>query len=400
MRRPVVFAVVSLFLLVFAEAFGQSSNATLGGTVSDASGAFIPGVTMTAVNTATGITNTVISNEAGGYQFASLQTGTYKVSAELPGFQTQTYENVTLGISQQVRLNFALQVGSVAQAVEVTVAADTLIATSSSSVGNVLPEYKVRDLPLGARNVLDLILTSSGVSNAANTAGQAYGAFEGDTGVLAGGRLSAVNTTRDGFVVTDGRYLDGAFSVTYTSSDLVEEVRVITAPVDAEAGRGSGQVQMVTRSGTNQFRGSAFWANHNSALDAANWFNNFNGVAKDYKNRNQFGVRLGGPIIKNKTFFFFLVDEQRDILKQTFVGTVLTPQARQGIFRFFPGADNQNATQNNPTVDRNGNPVRPASATGDLQSFSVFGRDTFRPGYDPTGFIENVILGRMPLPND
>ncbi len=124
---------------------------------------------------ATGITNTVISNEAGGYQFASLQTGTYKVSAELPGFQTQAYENVTLGISQQVRLNFALQVGSVAQAVEVTVAADTLIATSSSSVGNVLPEYKVRDLPLGARNVLDLILTSSGVSNAVNTAGQAYG---------------------------------------------------------------------------------------------------------------------------------------------------------------------------------------------------------------------------------
>ena len=139
MWKPVLFAVVSLFLLVAAEAFGQTSNATLGGTVSDASGAFIPGVTITAVNTATGITNTVISNEAGGYQFASLQTGTYKVSAELSGFQTQTYENVTLGISQQVRLNFALQVGSVAQAVEVTVAADTLIATSSSSVGNVLP---------------------------------------------------------------------------------------------------------------------------------------------------------------------------------------------------------------------------------------------------------------------
>jgi hypothetical protein len=95
-----------------------------------------------------GIVATVISNEAGAYQFASLQTGTYSVNAELPGFRTQTYCNVTLGVSQQVRLNFTLQVGDVAQNVEVTEAADTLIATTSSSVGSVLPEYKVRDLPL------------------------------------------------------------------------------------------------------------------------------------------------------------------------------------------------------------------------------------------------------------
>ena len=102
------------------------------------------------------------------------------------------------------------------------------------------------------------------------------------------------------------------------------------------------------------------------------------------KNRNQFGVRFGGPIIKNKTFFFVLVDEQRDIIKQTFVGTVLTPLARQGIFRFFPGADNQNTTQNNPTVDRNGNPVKPANATGDLQQFSVFTRP-MAPRSKPAG---------------
>src|SRR4030095_12677203 len=123
-------------------------------------------------------------------------------------------------------------------------------------------------------------------------------------------------------------YSFGAFSTTYTSPDLVEEVRVITAPVDAEASRGSGQVQMVTRSGTNQFRGSAFWTNLNSALTANNWFNNFNGADKSYENRNQFGVRLGGPIIKNKTFFFFLIDDQRYASRQDFVGTVLTNEAR------------------------------------------------------------------------
>jgi hypothetical protein len=396
--RKLMLAVVLLCLFEFTNTFAQTSNATLGGTVSDPSGALIPGVMVTATNTATGIVTTVLSNESGTYQFASLQTGTYKVSAELSGFQTQTYNNVVLGLSQQVRLNFTLQLGGVAQSVEVSVAADTLIATTSSSVGSVLPDSTVRDLPLSTRSVMDLVYTTAGVGpQGYTTAGE---------GTFAGGRVSQTNVTRDGFVVSDGRYSFGAWSATYTSPDLVEEIRIITAPVDAEGSRGSGQVQMVTRSGTNQFRGSAFWTNHNSALDASNWFNNFNGVAKDYNNRNQFGVRFGGPLIKNKTFFFALVDEQRDMIKQTTVGTVLTPLARQGIFRFFPGADNQNITQNNPTVDRNGNPVKPANATGDLQQFSVFtktdgtARDLNRPGYDPTGFIQKTLLARMPMPND
>ena len=258
------FIAVAMYGLLAAYALAQTSNATVGGTVSDSTAASIPGVTITAANVATGIVTTVITNEAGAYQFASLQTGTYTVKAELPGFTTQTYNKVTLGGSQQVRLNFTLQVGSITTDVEVTAAADTLIATTSASVGTVLPDYKVRDLPLAGRNVLDLVLTTAG-------AGPTSGAQEG---FFAGSRLSSVNTTRDGFVVSDGRYDFGAYSSTYTSPDLVEEVRVVTSTVDAEAGRGSGQVSMVTRSGTNQFRGSAFLTNQNSALSASNWFNN------------------------------------------------------------------------------------------------------------------------------
>jgi hypothetical protein len=385
-------ASVLLCVLLIPSTFSQTTNATLGGTVSDASGALIPGVSVTATNTATGIVTTVVSNEAGAYQFASLQTGTYKVSAELPGFQTQSF-NVTLGVSQQARLNFSLQVGNVAQNVEVTIAADTLLATSSSSVGTVLPEYKLNDLPLGSRNIQALIST---------TAGTGPQGADGDiSGNFAGGRISAVNVTRDGFVASDGRYTHGEFSQTYTSPDLIEEVRVVTATVDAENGRGSGQVQMVTRSGTNQFKGSAVWTNRNSKLDAANWFNNFNGVAPDWENRNQFAFRLGGPIKKNKTFFFFLLEEQRDALRQIGFtpGTVLTPLARQGIFRYFPGVDNQNATGTSPTVDRQGNPVlngQPATP----QQLPLFGRDPLRPTFDPTGFVQNTLLANMPLPND
>ena len=195
MRNRIVAA--ALLLLSFLTAFSQTTNATLGGSVSDASRALIPGVTVTATNTQTGIVSTAVTNETGSYNFASLQSGNYKVSAELPGFQTQSYSDVTLGVSQQVRLNFTLQVGGQSQSVEVNVAADTLIATTSASVGNVLPEYKVRDLPLASRNVLDLVGTASG------TQGSNF----------AGGRLTQLNTTRDGIPVSDGRYEVGASTI-------------------------------------------------------------------------------------------------------------------------------------------------------------------------------------------
>src|SRR5262245_3799103 len=396
-------AALLLLTLVLSNAFAQTTNATLGGTVSDPSRALIPGVTVTATNTQTGIVTTNVTNETGAYQFASLQTGVYKVTAELPGFQTQTYNDVNLGVGQQVRLNFTLQVSGQVQSVEVSVAADTLIATTSSSVGAVLPEYKVRDLPLATRNVLDLVNTTPGVQGSN----------------FAGTRLTQLNTTRDGIPISDGRYDIGAATSTYTSPDLVDEVRVIVAPADAELGRGVGQIQMSTRSGTNDFRGSLFWVNRNSKLAANSWANNFNNVGKNYYNGNQYGGRIGGPVVKNKTFFFFLFDGQRFVTKSYFTGTVLTEQARKGIFRFFPGVQNGNAASNSPSVDRAGIPCGepgngctrsglPVGATGAVTSFNVFGRDVngvFTP-WDPnrrqmdaSGYIGRLI-SRMPLPND
>jgi hypothetical protein len=393
--KRLLFGIVVLYLALPIHTSAQTINATLGGTVSDATGALIPGVTITATNLATGIAASVLTNESGAYNFASIQSGTYRVTAELPGFQTQTFNNVALGVSQQVRLNFTLQVGAVTQSVEVSVAADSLIATTSSSVGSVLPDSKIKDLPLVDRNVLNLVKTQAGIQ----MGGMAGGDLQAPA-IFAGTRGTNVNTSRDGVSVNDTRHNDsGAFSVTHTSPDLVEEVRVIVAAADAEVGRGGGQVQMATRAGTNQFRGSVFYTNRNSALDASSWFNNLNQVAKNYYNRNQFGGRFGGPIIKNKTFFFALYDGQRFITKDTVVGNVLTAQARQGIFRYFPGAQSSNARSNNPSVDLQGNPVPPRNATGPLSQFSVFGLDPARLTYDPTGWVQ-MALSRMPLPND
>ena len=343
MKTLLVLFASLMVLVVTGTAAAQSGNAILGGTVADSTGALIPGVTVTTTNTRTGIASTTLTNESGTYQFPSVQPGAYTASAELPGFQIQTYNNVTLGVAQQVRLNFTLQVGSVAQSVEVAVQADTLIATTSASVGTVLPDYKVRDLPLANRNVLDLAATTANVSGSS----------------FAGSPAGMVITTRDGISVNDGRYNNGVFSATVASPDLVEEVRVIVTPADAALGRGSGQVQMQTRSGTNQFRGSAFLTNRNSIWDANTFVNNFNGVKKNYINRNDFGFRLGGPIVRNKTFFFFLYEGLQYVQKSPVTTTVLTAAARQGLYRYFPGNQSANAMAANATVDLAGNAVDP-----------------------------------------
>jgi hypothetical protein len=121
----------------------------------------------------------------------------------------------------------------------------------------------------------------------------------------------------------------------FTSADLVEEVQVVVNSVDSSVGRGSGQVRMQTRSGTNQFHGAAFYTNNNSALNTQGWFQNLVGADKSYQNRNQFGGRLGGPIKQNKAFFFVLYDGQRYVEKVNVVSTTLTDPARQGIFRYL-----------------------------------------------------------------
>src|SRR5215831_2358514 len=161
--KKFLIAVTLLLLLASTSVFAQV-NASLSGTVSDASSALIPGVEVTAKNVRTGVTDTRVTNETGSFVFPSLQPGQYTLSAALSGFQTQTYNNVTLGEGQQVRLNFNLQVGAAAaQNVEVTIAADTVLATTSASVGNVLPERDVLTMPLLNRNVLDLVATTAGV---------------------------------------------------------------------------------------------------------------------------------------------------------------------------------------------------------------------------------------------
>src|SRR5215471_20198251 len=154
--------VTSVFVLCFSEGVFAQSNATVGGTVGDAGGAIIPGVEVMATNVNTGIVSNQLTNETGTYNFASLQPGTYTFTASLPGFQKQSFQNVTLGQSQQVRLNFTLQVAGSSQTVEVVADTSVALATTTASVGDVLPEVEVKTLPVPLRDVLQLISSTAG----------------------------------------------------------------------------------------------------------------------------------------------------------------------------------------------------------------------------------------------
>ena len=378
---------LTIALLVLPMA-ALAQNASVGGTVTDPTGALIPGVDVTATNVNTGIVTGAITNETGTYSFQSLQPGTYEFSASLPGFQTATVTDVRLGQAQQARFNFELEVGAVATAVEVTADADLVLATTSSSVGDALPELEVTALPLASRNIMDLVATAAGASE----------------NFFGGQRRTSTNMTRDGLPVVNTRYqafTDVTNITTYTSPDLVEEVQVIVGSVDAASGRGSGQVRLQTRSGTNEFHGALFYTNKNSALGAFNYFEKLGRTnpAKSFQNRNQYGGRLGGPIYRNKAFFFVLYEGQRFVEREQYVGTVLTDQARQGIFRYFGGRDNGNFfdPDSSRSVDLNGTP---RTDIGTLQEFNVFTDvgDPNRTGINQTYIAE--LLRRMPPAND
>lgn len=346
MRRSSSLFAFGFLALFCGLVFGQSSNAGLSGTITDSNQAVISGATVIAENVRTGVISTTTTNDAGVFVFPSLQPGGYRVTAEKQGFKKLTYNEVTLELSARITLNFTMEVGSISEnAVEVSAAQDTQLAIGTTSVGGVINGQKVQELPLPGRNALGLVLTQAGLVG----------------NNFAGARIGTLNVAIDGINVMDQRINSGVNSTVFTSVDIIDEVRVITSPADAEYGRGSGQVLLSMKSGGNKFHGTLFESHRNTVLNANTWFNNLQGLPRNVLIRNQFGGNISGPILKNKTFFFFHYEGQRQVTRNTITATTYTAQARQGIFRYYPGVRNGNANAAVPTVDLNGNPVKPSA---------------------------------------
>jgi Carboxypeptidase regulatory-like domain/TonB dependent receptor len=364
-------------------ATAQGTDALLTGNVVDASGAHIPDAIVTALNINTGVATIEKSNASGVYLFPILPPGDYRIVAEKQGFKKYLLDRLTLRTGDHVEQNLALEIGGVTETVQVEANSEAINYLNSTQ-GGLLSSARITDLPVAGRNVMDLVLTQPGVIGTN----------------FNGARNDMLNISLDHTNIQDN-FITENLSTTqiFTSVDRIEEVRVVTSPADAEYGRGSGQVQLISKSGTNQFHGTGFDNLHNTDLNANTWSNNRNGLPRSTQVYNDAGGSLGGPLRKNKTFFFGLFEANIQHQRSTVTSTTLTPLARQGIFRFYPGVQNANANANNPTVDLNGNPVTPRGATGPLQSVNLFGLDPNRLAPDTTGLVAKN-LGLLPLPNN
>jgi len=311
--------ILALFLLA------QQNTATISGRVLDPSGAAIPGATVVAKNIQTGLERPATTDETGTYTIPLLPIGQYEVSAELLGFKKAVKTGIVLQVAQQARLDLALEVGRQSETIEVT-AAVPLTQTESSSIGAVIDNRKVVELALNGRNFFQLALLVPQVTPPAEGSILSFrGGFNvGGTSELAN------NFTLDGYDNNNGLLSAPSFR---PSVDSIQEFKVLTGSYAAELGHNSGgQVIVTTKSGTNDFHGGVFEFHRNSVLDAKNFFFPQD-TPKPSFIRNQFGANAGGPVIRNKTFFFFSYEGLRLTQQVAGLGTVPLAEMVKGDFR-------------------------------------------------------------------
>jgi hypothetical protein len=338
--RFVAFAALAFSPLILTPVYAQVVGATLSGTVTDQSGAVVPGTEISIKNTATGVTRAVTTDSAGFYTAPNLLPGNHEITATSPGFSTEVQTGVTLTVGAQQVLNFTLRVGTVTERIQVAGEAPT-VQLASSSISAVVNSTTVRELPLNGRSWTDLATLQPGVDAIQTQASFSIGADRGNRGfgnqiTVAGARPEQNNYRLDGVSTNDfnnaapGSVMGGDLGV-----DAIEEFSVITSNYSAEYGRSSGGVlNAITRSGTNQFHGGVYEFLRNSALDARNFFDYTTPNRLPPFRRNQFGAEAGGPIRKDKVFVFGDYEGIRQSLGISTPATVPSNAARKGILGF------------------------------------------------------------------
>ncbi len=292
-------------------ASAQVRFGTILGTVVDSSGATVSGATVKLTNLGTSETRTTQTSSAGTFTFPNLTAGLYRVEVEMAGFKHFTRENVEVQVDVSTRVDAALQVGNVTESVVVTTEAPPL-QTDSASLGTVISQQEVESIPLSGRNVNNMLTLVPGVVPQGGTYGNAVSNQSG------GARTNAIGfgnyAIGGGFGNQSSFYIDGVASNApagnlnslIPSQDAVQEFRVVTNNVAAEYGNyAGGIINLTTKSGTNSFHGTAYEYLRNKVLNANDYFSNQAGLARVPLIQNQFGGTIGGPIRKDKTFFFF-----------------------------------------------------------------------------------------------
>ena len=333
---------VTVFIFALSCSLWAQGASSLRGTVTDAQKGVIPAAKVTLTDKEAGIARSSVTTGTGEYQFLQVRPGDYSVMIEAPGFATKQVENVKLLVDTPVTVDVSLEIASSASTVSVVEEISTL-NTVDASVGNAFEEKQVQSLPLQTRNVVQLLSLQPGVT----LNGEVMGARRDQNNILldgvdnndnqnplsglnGSGTSSSTNTT--GLNSSSNQGFNSALPVPL---DSVQEFRVTVAGEGATAGRASGgQVSLVTRSGTNELHGSAYEYNRNTDYTANNWFNNRSGVARPQLVRNQFGASLGGPVKKNRLFYFGNYERRIDSSQQSVTRTVPSDTLKQGIIQF------------------------------------------------------------------
>jgi len=327
----------SLFVILFFIAFTSLASAqtsTLQGRVKDPQDKVVPGADVTLISKATGAERSTISDEAGVYQFAQVAPGMYQVKAELSGFKTVVVDELHLQVDTPTTIDLKFpEVGEISETVIVT--AEKLLNKVDASIGNPFNELQIKQLPIESRNVVDLLKLQAGVTL---------------EGYVAGARADQSNLTLDGIDVNEQQEGTAFESVLRVTPDSVQEFRVTTTNPNASQGRSSGaQVSLVTKSGTNQFHGNLYEYHRNTKTTANDFFNNRvegdpdldgkPGIARPRLIRNLFGGSFGGPISKDKLFFFYNYEGRTDRKQTSVIREVPLAHLGEGQVKYFDAAN-------------------------------------------------------------
>lgn len=363
MRKFTQFLVVALSLLLGQFAIQAQTTGSLTGSVQDPNGAAVAGASLLLKSTTSGDSRTSVTNDRGGFSFNLINPGDYTLTVEGSGFKKTVLPNVTVQVSKENQLTITLEIGAVGETVTVTSGQD-VINTSSPTLTNVISTKQVSDLPLPTRNPLDLAALQAGIAVIGNdTRGATVGGLRG----------SSTNVTQDGINAMDNFVKTSSFfALTAPSLNSTSEFSITTGTTGSEAGRGVAQVNLVTKSGTNQLHGGAFYLHRNDAFNTNTFFNNQTvptATPRARQRQHFFGFDLGGPMFlpafgegvgflwdgRDTAHWFFSYEGFRENFSATRNRTVLTAPARTGIFRYNVGGVTQSvnllAIGNLPTLN-------------------------------------------------
>ena len=346
-----IFTVFFISAVLSVDINAQSGTATISGTVSDQVGAAVPGATVKLTNPATGFSRSVVTNDQGGYSFPTIQPATYTIEVEAGNFKKVINSQIQALVDTSSEINFKLEPGDVSAVVDITAdSIQSVVNTQDASLGNNFVPRQITQLPTDSRNIPDLLSLQPGVTK---------------EGYVAGGRSDQANITLDGIDVNDQQTGAAFTPVLRITSESIEEFRITTTNANASQGRSSGaQVSLITKRGTNDFSGSLFLFHRPERFSANNFFNNAAGrftaedlavqvgdaqigeerVPRPNLKRNIYGGSLGGPIVKDKFFFFYSYEGYRERKDVSVVRSVPTASLALGQLKFF------GSTLDNPTT--------------------------------------------------